>query len=578
MRRTPLAREHSSIESYVMADTVGELLTEILAHIGICQVFGVVGDALNPFTDAIRRNERMQWIGVRHEEGAALAAAGQAKLTGRLGVCAGTTGPGATHLLAGLYEASHDHAPVLAIAGDVPTSLSGISYLQAADHVQAFRDACVYAASINSAEAAAAQIHEAIAAAYGLRGVALLNIPQDIFAAKTSTAAISLTTLRRRAEIAPDDGDLDGAARIIDAGQDTVIFVGDGARNAAADISTLARKLHAPIVHTYRALDLYPFEDPQVIGGLGLIGSKAAYDAVHHCDVMLMVGSDYPYSEFLPRKAAVIQVDERAEAIGRRLPVSQAVVGSSRPSIAGLTPRVKARTSDSWLRAAQHDWASWRHMLDEKADPERSKQRIHPQALARTVSDLAAETAVFCIDTGEVTLWSANWIRPRAGQRIVGSFNNAAVGTALGMANGIQALDKTREVIVLCGDGGFAMLMQEFITAVQHGFPIKVFVFNNAGWGLVHVEMEASGMPAFEAGVGLKNPDFAMYARACGAQGYAVTQPAQLGGTIARALREPGPVVVDVSVDPAEIPAMPHIKVDQMWRFGVAKARELMGA
>jgi thiamine pyrophosphate-dependent acetolactate synthase large subunit-like protein len=215
---------------------------------------------------------------------------------------------------------------------------------------------------------------------------------------------------------------LDGAARIIDAGQDTVIFVGDGARNAAADISTLARKLHAPIVHTYRALDLYPFEDPQVIGGLGLIGSKAAYDAVHRCDVMLMVGSDYPYSEFLPRKAAVIQVDERAEAIGRRLPVSQAVVGSSRPSIAGLTPRVKARTSDRWLRAAQHDCASWRHMLDEKADPERSKQRIHPQALARTVSDLAA-TAVFPTRPWRSGLKSGNQRRSRARSSALTSAN-----------------------------------------------------------------------------------------------------------------------------------------------------------
>jgi pyruvate dehydrogenase (quinone) len=553
-------------------------LAGILAQIGARQVFGVVGDALNPFTDAIRRDPRLQWIGVRHEEGAALAAAGQAKLTGRLGVCAGTTGPGATHLLAGLYEASHDHAPVLAIAGDVPTSLSGISYLQAADHVQAFRDACVYATSIVSAEAAAAQIHEAIAAAYGLRGVALLNIPQDIFAAKTSKSVSSLATLRRRSEIAPHDADLAAAAKVIDAGRDLVIFVGEGGRDAAADIGILARKLQAPIVHTYRALDLYPFDDPQVIGGLGLIGSKAAYDAVHRCDVLLMVGSDYPYSEFLPQKAAVIQVDERAEVIGRRLPVAQALVGSSGPSIAGLIPRVTARTSDRWLRGAQHEWASWRHMLEEKADLERSKERIHPQALARAVSDLAAETAVFSIDTGEVTLWSANWLRPRAGQRVIGSFNNAAVGTALGMANGVQALDRTRQVIVLCGDGGFTMLMQEFMTAVQHELPIKVFVFNNAGWGLVHIEMEASGMPAFESGAALKNPDFAMVARACGAQGMRVAQPAELRDTVARALREPGPVVVDVSVDPAEIPAMPHIKLEQMWRFGVAKARELLGA
>jgi len=559
-----------------MAQTVGELLTGILAEVGARQVFGVVGDALNPFTDAIRRDSRMQWMGVRHEEGAALAAAGQAKLTGRLGVCAGTTGPGATHLLAGLYEASHDHAPVLAIAGDVPTTLAGISYLQAADHVQAFRDACVYSASIASADAAAAQIHEAIAAAYGSRGVALLNIPQDVFAATTSRKASSLATLRQRSDIAPDETDLDRAAGIIEAGESVVIFVGDGARSATAEVSALAQKLKAPIVHTYRALDLFPFDDPQVIGGLGLIGSKAGYDAIHACDVLIMIGSDYPYSDYLPKEAAVIQVDERAEAIGRRLPVAQAIVGSSRPSAAGLLKRVKARSSDRFLRAAQQTFASWSRMLDEKADPGRSSDRIHPQALARVVSDLASDDAIFCVDTGEVTLWTANWARPRGRQRVTGSFNNAAVGTALGMANGIQALDKSRQVIVMCGDGGFAMLMQEFLTAVQHELPIKVFIFNNAGWGLVHLEMEAAGMPVFRAGATVKNPDFAMYALACGAQGFKIAKPAELRDTVAEALQAAGPVIVDVSVDPAEIPAMPHVSVQQLWRFGVGKLRELV--
>src|ERR1700691_1689907 len=258
-----------------MAQTVGELLASTLAQLGITQVFGIVGDALNPFTDAIRRQKRLSWLGVRHEEGAALAAAGQAKLTGALGVCAGTTGPGATHLLAGLYEASHDHAPVLAIAGDVPTSKGGIDYLQAADHVQSFRDACVYAASINSADAAAAQIHEAIAAAYGSRGVGLLNVPQDVFAAKTSIAVESLATLRPRPEISPADADLDSAAQLIDRAKSVALVVGNGAHGAKAEVAALARRLQAPIVHTYRALDLFAFDDAYVIGGLGLIGSKA---------------------------------------------------------------------------------------------------------------------------------------------------------------------------------------------------------------------------------------------------------------------------------------------------------------
>jgi pyruvate dehydrogenase (quinone) len=558
-----------------MSKTVGEVLTTTLGDLGANQVFGVVGDALNAFTEAVRHDERIQWIGVRHEEGAALAATGQAKLTGRLGVCAGTTGPGANHLLPGLYEAAHDHAPVLAISGDVPTSKGGIDYLQWADHVQSFRDSCVYAATIASPDAAAAQIHEAIAAAYMKRGVALLNIPQDVFAARTTLTALSPATLRPPPEVSPAAADLDAAAALIDAASSVVLFVGYGGHPAKAEILALSDRLKAPIVHTYRALDLFAFDDPRVVGGLGLIGSKAGYDAVHACDVLVMIGSDYPYSEFLPQKAKVIQIDERGFAIGRRLPVTQAIVGSSRPAVAGLVERVAAKSDDGFLGTTQKAWSAWRDMLEEKADLARSKDRIHPQALARTVSDLAAEDAVFCVDTGEVTLWTANWLRPRGRQQVTGSFNNAAVGVALGMANGIQALDRHRQVIAMCGDGGFAMLMQEFFTAAQHDLPIKVFVFNNGGWGLVHLEMEEAGLPAFD-GVKFKNPDFALFAQACGATGLRVTRPEALRDTVARALNTAGPVVVDVAVDPGELPALPHINPVQVWKFGVGKTRELL--
>lgn len=560
-----------------MSRTVGELLTSTLADVGATQVFGVVGDALNAFTDAMRRDDRVEWIGVRHEEGAALAATGQAKLTGKLGVCAGTTGPGATHLLAGLYEAAHDHAPVLAISGDLPTAKAGIDYLQWADHVQTFRDSCVYAASVTSPDAAAAQIHEAIATAYARRGVALLNIPQDVFAAKTSKSQLSLATLRPPPEVIPAAADLDAAARILDPAKSITLFVGYGGHSAKTEILALSDKLNAPIVHTYRALDLFDFDDPRVVGGLGLIGSKAGYDAIHGCDALVMIGSDYPYGEFLPQKAKVIQIDERGFVIGRRLPVAQPVVGSTRPAVAGLLERVNPKSEAGFLAKTQKTWSGWRTMLDEKAALDRSRDLIHPQALARTVSDLAASDAVFCVDTGEVTLWTANWLRPRGRQQVTGSFNNAAVGVALGMANGIQAMDRRRQVIAMCGDGGFAMLMQEFFTAAQHDLPIKCFVFNNGGWGLVHLEMEESGLPVFD-GAKFKNPDFALFAQACGGTGFRVTKPEDLHDTVARALATPGPVVVDVIVDPNELPAMPHINPAQIWKFGIGKAREGLGA
>ena len=244
--------------------------------------------------------------------------------------------------------------------------------------------------------------------------------------------------------------------------------------------------------------------------------------------------------------------------------------------MAGLLQRVAAKVESKFLRAAQADWKLWTDMLDEEADPARSADRIHPQALVRAVSDFAADDAVYCVDTGEVTLWTANWLRPRRRQQITGSFNNAAVGVALGLANGIQALDTARQVIVMCGDGGFAMLMQEFLTSVQHGLPLKVFVFNNSGWGLVHLEMEEAALPAFSAGTTFKNPDFAMFAEACGAHGFRVTQPSSLRDTVAKALAMSGPVIVDVAVDPAEIPATPRLQLGQVVKFGIGKVRELL--
>jgi len=464
---------------------------------------------------------------------------------------------------------------VLAIAGDVATTMAGIDYLQAADHVQSFRDACVYAASITSADAAPAQIHEAIATAYGARGVALLNIPQDVLEASTGKPLLSPATLRPRPEILPSESDVDAAARLIDEARTVTLFVGHGAASARAEVLALADRLQAPIVHTYRALDQFDFDDPRVVGGIGLIGSSAGHQSVHRADVLVMIGTDYPYTEFLPTRSQVVQIDERSFVIGRRLPVAQAIVGSSRPSVAALCDKVQPKSDRAFLASMQREWATWRTMLDEKADPARSADCIHPQALVRAVSDLASENAVFSVDTGEVTLWTGNWLRTRTGQVVTGSFNNAAVGTALGIANGVQALDSARQVIVMCGDGGFAMLMQEFATSVEHGLPVKVFVFNNGGWGLVRMEMQAAAMPAFQKGVRLRNPDFALFAQACGGAGFRIAEPQALRETVGQALAEPGPAVVDVMVDPNEIPAMPHVDLAKVWKFGIGKAREM---
>lgn len=560
-----------------MSLTVAELLVATLDEIGAHDVFGIVGDALNPFTDAIRRQDTVRWIGVRHEEGAALAAAGQAKVTGRLGVCCGTTGPGANHLVAGLYEARKDHAPVLAISGGVPSAKRGIDYLQEDDPVGLFRDVSVYSEIIASPEQAAAVIHQAIAQAYGERGVAHISIPPDVFSAKVPGPVPSIATLRPRPEVAPAPEDIAALSRMIAEAETVAVLCGFGCQGAAAELAALSDRLKAPLVHTYRGKDIMAYDDPRWIGGIGLIGGRPGVDALAKADLMLMLGTDYPYSEFLPKKTRVVQVDERAFALGRRTPIELGVVGSVRPALRMLLADLPQRSDATFFDAVNKDRAEWDAMLDEKAALDRSPDLLHPQAVARTISDRAADDAVWVTDTGEVTLWASNWLRQTGRQQITGSCNNAAVGTGQGIANGVQALDPARQVILHAGDGGFTMLLGEFMTAVEHKLPVKVVVYDNSGWGLVHLEMEGAGVPP-SPGAMFPNLDFAAFARACGAKGYKASRPGELVSAVEAWLAEPGPAILHAVVNPDEVPSMPHIDPGQAARFGISKIKQAINA
>ena len=556
-----------------MAQTVADLLVGVLEQIGVKQIFGLIGDSLNPLADAVRRSE-IEWIGVRHEEGAALAAAGQAKLTGRLSVCAGTTGPGSTHLVAGLYEACRDHAPVLALSGDMPRKMQGIDFIQTTKPHLLFRDVSLYTETVSSPAQAPTVIHQAIAAAYAGRGVAHLTLPQDVIAAKAEGAVSSVATLRPRPELAAREVDIVKMARLVDQAGSVVIMCGAGCHAAADVLRALSDWLKAPLVHSVKGKDIMPYDDPRWMGGVGMIGTKAACNAVMHCDTLLMVGTDYPYSNFLPTKGTVVQLDERPQALGRRAPTVLGVVGSARPSLKLLLDRVAPKDDTSFWDKVTKERRRWDEMLDKQADPARSKERIHPQAVARAVSDLAKRNAVFILDTGLNTLWSANWIRQSGSQRIIGSFNNAAVGTALGQANGVQALDRSRQVIALCGDGGLNMLMCEFLTAVHHKLPVKVVTYNNSAFGLIPLEAEAAGLPPFRQGIEFPNPDFAALARACGGHGFAAKKPGELKAAVSEAFDIDGPAIVDAIVVSDESPNLPHLDLDLIGHVAVAKIKE----
>jgi pyruvate dehydrogenase (quinone) len=560
-----------------MSHTVADMLVGVLEEIGVTQIFGLIGDSLNPLGDAVRRS-KIEWIGVRHEEGAALAAAGQAKFTGHLAVCAGTTGPGSSHLVAGLYEASRDHAPVLALSGEMPRKLKGTDFFQSTEPDLLFRDVSLYTQTISSAAQAPGVIHQAIAAAYAGPGVAHLTLPQDVLSARAEGSVSSLATLRPRSEISPDESDVADIAKRINDANNIVIMCGAGCRGAAEFLRALSDRLKAPLVHSVRGKEIMPYDDPRWMGGLGMIGTRPVYNAVQKCDLLLMIGTDYPYTNFLPAKGNVIQIDERPAVLGRRAPTAVGVTGSARPTLKLLLDKVAAKSDPRFFSNVTIERRKWDEMLDRQCDPMRSKDKVHPQAVARAVSDLAKDDATFVFDTGLNTLWSANWIRQNGSQRIIGSFNNAAVGTALAQANGVQSLDRTRQVIVLTGDGGFNMLMGEFMTAVHHKLPIKVVIFNNSALGLITLEAESVGIVPFREAIEFPNPDFAALARACGGHGYTVKHPGVLEAEVREAFATGGPVIVDCVVPADEMPNVPHIELDQIGNYAVAKIKEMVHA
>jgi thiamine pyrophosphate-dependent acetolactate synthase large subunit-like protein len=558
-----------------MSQTVAELLVGTLEKTGVNHIFGLIGDSLNPLADAVRRSQ-IEWIGVRHEEGAALAAAGQAKLTGNLAVCAGTTGPGSTHLVAGLYEAARDHAPVLALSGDMPRKFQGIDYIQTTKPDLLFRDVSLYTETINSPEQAPRVIHQAIAAAYAGRGVAHLTLPQDVIAARAEGGFTSIATLRPRREFSASGEDVAEIARRIDQAGSVLIMCGNGCHGAGDLLRALSDRLKAPLIHSVKGKDIMPYDDPHWMGGIGMIGTKAVYNAVMHCELLLMVGTDYPYSDFLPRTGTVIQIDERPQVLGRRAPTVLGVAGSARPTLKLLLDQLASKNDTRFWDKVTQERRKWDAMLDRQADLARSSDRIHPQAVARTVSNLATPDAIFVFDTGLNTLWSANWIRQSGSQRIIGSFNNAAVGTALGQANGIQALDRSRQVIALCGDGGFNMLMCEFLTAVHHKLPVKVVIVNNSGFGLITLEAESVGLPAYRKAIEFPNPDFAALARACGGHGFTARKPNELKEALSAAFALEGPAIIDAVVVSNELPNLPHLELEMVGNVALAKVKEAL--
>ncbi len=566
--------------------TVAELLIESLAEHGVRQVWGVVGDALNPVTDAIRREDRIEWVGVRHEEAAAFAASAQSQLTDDLAVCAGTVGPGAIHLLNGLYDAKKSHTPVLAICGQVPREEMGSDFFQEVDNDVLFADVSVFCQTVTSVDQLPGILEQAVNAALSERGVAVLTFPGDVGGLDLPKHTPVPRFVKARPVLAPDPDAVRAAADAINAADSVTFLVGLGARHARAEVLQAAERLAAPMVLTLKAKEGFDDDNPYEIGQSGLIGNPSTALAFASCDVLVLIGTDFPYPEFLPTGKTVVQLDVRGAHVGRRTPVDHAVVGDARLGLEALLPLLHEKTDRGHLDHARKAYELWGRGQAHFTDPDYDHKKvgllrrkvdnrddlIRPELLAGAIERHADADAIFTSDTGMSTVWLSRFVRMSGGRRLLGSYNLGSMANAMPMALGAQALDRDRQVIAFCGDGGLSMLMGDLITAVSEDLPVKILVFDNGRLGMVKLEMEQVGLPEF--GTVLHNPDFAKVAEAIGMRGIRVTDPHDVDGAVAEALAHPGPVLLDVLTNPNEIALPPKPTLEQGWGFAIAKMKE----
>ncbi len=550
--------------------TVSDVLLEILAAHGVRHLFGIPGDAINDVMDAVRRQDRIAFISVRHEEAGAFAASAQAKLTGGLAACVGTAGPGAIHLLNGLSDAKLDHAPVLAITGQVATGFIGTQYHQEVRLERLFADVAVYTQTVTTERQIPDVILEACHAAVAHRGVAHVAIATDVSGRTVSFDGAHRLVASLPARVLPADDDCRAAAAAIDAAERPVILAGIGCRQAREELIAFADAVKAPIVRSLKAKDFIDDDHPLCIGGLGLLGGKPAVAAMEAADLLIMVGTDFPYREFYPDKAKVIQIDIEPTRIGRRHPVDIGLVGDAAATLDALRRACRSERSGAFLeqmRQRMQDWRAEQRKLEERDDTP-----LHPARVMRAIADAAPEKAVFLSDTGTATAWTARHLIVGPDQRYALSGGLASMAFALPAAIGAQLALPDRRAVAIAGDGGFAMLMADFVTAVRYRLPIVVVVLNNRKLGFIQLEQEAKGLP--EWGTELTNPDFAAFARACGGAGHAVRTAEELEAALAAAFADERPSVIDVAVDPDALIMPPEIDLATAARFGLAKLRE----
>ncbi|MGD8164331.1 ubiquinone-dependent pyruvate dehydrogenase [Pantoea sp. FN0307] len=556
-----------------MKQTVAALLAKTLESAGVKRIWGVTGDSLNGLSDSLNRMGTIEWMPTRHEEVAAFAAGAEAQISGELAVCAGSCGPGNLHLINGLFDCHRNHVPVLAIAAHIPSSEIGSGYFQETHPQELFRECSHYCELISNPEQLPQVLGIAMRKAILNRGVSVIVLPGDIALKPAPEQASSAWYSPQQPIIQPAERELDKLAALLNSAKNITLMCGSGCAGAHQQIVELAATLKAPVVHALRGKEYIEYDNPYSVGMTGLIGFSSGYHAMMNADTLLLLGTQFPYRAFYPEKAQIIQLDINPGSIGAHSHVDMALVGDVKATLSALLPRLQNKQDRAFLDNALEHYANARKDLDDLAKPN-DKQAIHPQYLAQRLSHFACEDAIFTCDVGTPTVWAARYLAMNGKRRLLGSFNHGSMANAMPQALGAQALDRKRQVVAMCGDGGFSMLMGDFISVAQLKLPVKLVVFNNSVLGFVAMEMKAGGY--LTDGTDLHNPDFAAIANACGVKGIRVEKASELDSAIEQAFAHDGPVLLDVITAKEELAMPPQIKMEQAKGFSLYMLRAII--
>ena len=557
-----------------MAKRVADLLVDVLLEAGVQRIYGVSGDSLNGITDSMRTREQIQWIHTRHEEVAAFAAGAEAHLTGKLAVCAGSCGPGNLHLINGLYDCHRSRVPVLAIAAQIPSNEIGSGYFQETHPEYLFGQCSHYCELVSQPEQMPRVLEIAMQTAISKRGVAVVAIPGDVAMRDAVVQSPRVHLSEAKPSVCPSDDEINILSDLLNRSEKITILGGAGCAGAHQELIELAEKLQAPIVHAMRGKEFIEYDNPFDVGMTGLLGFSSGYHAMMNCDVLLMIGTDFPYQQFLPKDATIVQIDVRGEQIGRRSKVDFGLVGDTKTTLRALLPKLEQNQYEAHLQESREHYRKIRQGLDDLATKNSNEKPIHPQYVAHVLDQFAAEDAIFTCDVGTPTIWAARYLTMNGKRRILGSFNHGSMANALPQAIGAQVSHPGRQVISMSGDGGFAMLMGDLLTLRQHELPVKLIVFKNDSLAFVELEMKAAGIVDY--GTNLHNPDFRTIAEGAGLLGVRAETPDQVEPAIAQALKHDGPALVEVLVSRQELSMPPTITYEQAKGFSLFMLRAVL--